>query len=265
MCYWFYLRGQPAGSRNQLARSEFRRGADISSQATLYNSTPLSGQSICRSNARAAASKFCLARKEPPRQVRRSRKLLEDFQMRLQDDGVELYWPRLTLRKHLPVTACLRRGRLVFYIWGHSSTARWSRLWPMLTRPLLPSPLQESERKRRTRPRVIASPLSYYQAARHIMRDDTAWFRSRGHIVGTDGSRKRSHSTGVWGARRDTEEVEPSLPPGTGRHPSPGRLWVGGRYGARSAQNRHARDLARALTRSRVHDPLPLSALRQNP
>jgi hypothetical protein len=182
MCYWFYLPGQPAGSRNQLARSEFRRGADISSQATLYNSTPLSGQSICRSNARAAASKFCLARKEPPRQVRRSRKLLEDFQMRLQDDGVELYWPRLTLRKHLPVTACLRRGRLVFYIWGHSSTARWSRLWPMLTRPLLPSPLQESERKRRTRPRVIASPLSYYQTARHIMRDDTAWFRSCGYL-----------------------------------------------------------------------------------
>jgi hypothetical protein len=41
---------------------------------------------------------FCLRRKEPPRQVRKDKKLLQEFQRRLRDDGVELEWPRLTPR-----------------------------------------------------------------------------------------------------------------------------------------------------------------------
>jgi hypothetical protein len=48
--------------------------------------------------AAGALAAFCLARKEPPRQVRKNRKLLADFQKRLQDEGVELLWPRLTPR-----------------------------------------------------------------------------------------------------------------------------------------------------------------------
>jgi hypothetical protein len=48
--------------------------------------------------AAGALAAFCLARKEPPRQVRKNVKLRADFQKRLQDDGVELNWPRLTPR-----------------------------------------------------------------------------------------------------------------------------------------------------------------------
>jgi hypothetical protein len=48
--------------------------------------------------AAGALAAFCLARKEPPRQVRKNGKLLADFQKRLQDDGVELHWPRLMPR-----------------------------------------------------------------------------------------------------------------------------------------------------------------------
>jgi hypothetical protein len=48
--------------------------------------------------AAGALAAFCLARKEPPRQIRKSAQLLADFQKRLQQDGVELHWPRLTPR-----------------------------------------------------------------------------------------------------------------------------------------------------------------------
>lgn len=48
--------------------------------------------------AAGALAAFCLARKEPPRQVRKNSKLRADLQKRLQDDGVELHWPRLTPR-----------------------------------------------------------------------------------------------------------------------------------------------------------------------
>jgi len=48
--------------------------------------------------AAGALAAFCLERKEPPRQVRKNKKLLEDFQKRLQAGGVELHWPRLTPR-----------------------------------------------------------------------------------------------------------------------------------------------------------------------
>jgi hypothetical protein len=48
--------------------------------------------------AAGALAAFCLARKEPPRQVRKNGKLLAEFQKRLQEDGVELHWPRLTPR-----------------------------------------------------------------------------------------------------------------------------------------------------------------------
>jgi hypothetical protein len=41
---------------------------------------------------------FCLARREPPRQVRKDRKLLADFQALLRENGVELEWPKLTPR-----------------------------------------------------------------------------------------------------------------------------------------------------------------------
>jgi hypothetical protein len=45
-----------------------------------------------------ALAAFCLARKEPPRQVRKNEKMLADFQKQLTDEGVELNWPRLTPR-----------------------------------------------------------------------------------------------------------------------------------------------------------------------
>ncbi|HEY7327480.1 MAG TPA: FAD-dependent oxidoreductase [Gemmataceae bacterium] len=48
--------------------------------------------------AAGALAAFCLARKEPPRQVRKNGKLLAEFQRRLEGDGVELHWPRLTPR-----------------------------------------------------------------------------------------------------------------------------------------------------------------------
>jgi hypothetical protein len=48
--------------------------------------------------AAGALAAFCLSRKEPPRQVRKNGKLLSAFQKRLQDEGVELHWPRWTPR-----------------------------------------------------------------------------------------------------------------------------------------------------------------------
>ena len=48
--------------------------------------------------AAGALAAFCLQRKEPPRQVRKNPKLLQDFQRQLQADGVELEWPKLTPR-----------------------------------------------------------------------------------------------------------------------------------------------------------------------
>jgi hypothetical protein len=48
--------------------------------------------------AAGALAAFCVDRKEPPRHVRRDKKLLQEFQRRLQADGVELEWPRLTPR-----------------------------------------------------------------------------------------------------------------------------------------------------------------------
>ncbi len=48
--------------------------------------------------AAGALAAFCLARNEPPRQVRRNARLLADYQKLLQDDGVELTWPRLVPR-----------------------------------------------------------------------------------------------------------------------------------------------------------------------
>jgi hypothetical protein len=48
--------------------------------------------------AAGALSAFCLARKEPPRQVRKNPRLLAEFQARLRRDGFELEWPRLTPR-----------------------------------------------------------------------------------------------------------------------------------------------------------------------
>ena len=48
--------------------------------------------------ASGALAAFCVARKAPPRQVRKRSKLLADFQKRLREDGVELEWPRLTPR-----------------------------------------------------------------------------------------------------------------------------------------------------------------------
>jgi hypothetical protein len=48
--------------------------------------------------AAGALAAFCLARKEPPRQIRKNAKLLAEFQKRLEGDGVELHWPRLTPR-----------------------------------------------------------------------------------------------------------------------------------------------------------------------
>jgi hypothetical protein len=48
--------------------------------------------------AAGALAAFCLQRKEPPRQVRKDKKLLAEFQKRLQENGVELSWPKLTPR-----------------------------------------------------------------------------------------------------------------------------------------------------------------------
>jgi hypothetical protein len=48
--------------------------------------------------AAGALAAFCLKRKEPPRQVRKNKKLLQEFQRGLQADGVELDWPKVTPR-----------------------------------------------------------------------------------------------------------------------------------------------------------------------
>jgi hypothetical protein len=48
--------------------------------------------------AAGALAAFALGRRVPPRQVRKDRKLLAEFQKRLETDGVELNWPRLTPR-----------------------------------------------------------------------------------------------------------------------------------------------------------------------
>ena len=48
--------------------------------------------------AAGALASFCLAQKEPPRQIRKTGKLRADFQKGLIDEGVELEWPRLTPR-----------------------------------------------------------------------------------------------------------------------------------------------------------------------
>jgi hypothetical protein len=48
--------------------------------------------------AAGALAAFCRQRREPPRQVRRNPKLLEELQKCLAADGVELSWPRLTPR-----------------------------------------------------------------------------------------------------------------------------------------------------------------------
>ncbi len=48
--------------------------------------------------AAGALAAFCLAKKEPPRRVRQDRKLLAEFQKRLESDGIELRWPRLLPR-----------------------------------------------------------------------------------------------------------------------------------------------------------------------
>jgi hypothetical protein len=43
--------------------------------------------------AAGAVAAFCLAKKEPPRKVRKDEKLLAEFQAQLTKDGVELQWP----------------------------------------------------------------------------------------------------------------------------------------------------------------------------
>jgi hypothetical protein len=48
--------------------------------------------------AAGALAAFCLEKKEPPRRARKDAKLLAEFQRRLEGDGVELHWPRLTPR-----------------------------------------------------------------------------------------------------------------------------------------------------------------------
>ncbi len=48
--------------------------------------------------AAGSLAAFCLAQKEPPRQIRKNGKRRADFQKRLIDEGVELDWPRLTPR-----------------------------------------------------------------------------------------------------------------------------------------------------------------------
>jgi hypothetical protein len=48
--------------------------------------------------AAGALAAFALAKNVPPRQVRKDRKLLAEFQKRLESEGVELHWPRVTPR-----------------------------------------------------------------------------------------------------------------------------------------------------------------------
>jgi hypothetical protein len=48
--------------------------------------------------AAGALAAYCLDRKEPPRHIRKNGKRLAELQKRLQDEGVELHWPRLTPR-----------------------------------------------------------------------------------------------------------------------------------------------------------------------
>lgn len=48
--------------------------------------------------AAGALVAFCLQKKVPPRQVRKGKKLLGDFQRALENEGVELAWPKLTPR-----------------------------------------------------------------------------------------------------------------------------------------------------------------------
>jgi hypothetical protein len=48
--------------------------------------------------AAGALAAFCLDRKEPPRRVRRDKKLLSEFQRFLTAAGVEIAWPRVTPR-----------------------------------------------------------------------------------------------------------------------------------------------------------------------
>jgi hypothetical protein len=48
--------------------------------------------------AAGALAAFCLAQKEPPRQVRKNQRLIAEFQAQLRKNGFELEWPRLTPR-----------------------------------------------------------------------------------------------------------------------------------------------------------------------
>jgi hypothetical protein len=48
--------------------------------------------------AAGALAAFCLERKEPPRQARKKKKLLQEFQKLLQAAGIELAWPKVTPR-----------------------------------------------------------------------------------------------------------------------------------------------------------------------
>jgi hypothetical protein len=48
--------------------------------------------------AAGALAAFCIKRKEPPRQVRKNKKLLLEFQQGLEAAGVELHWPQITPR-----------------------------------------------------------------------------------------------------------------------------------------------------------------------
>ena len=41
---------------------------------------------------------FCTKRKQPPRQVRKNKRLLEEFQRMLRTQGVEMEWPKITPR-----------------------------------------------------------------------------------------------------------------------------------------------------------------------
>src|SRR5258708_2448642 len=51
-----------------------------------------------KGEAAGPLASFALERNEPPRQLRKRATLLQDFQRRLQADGVELAWPRITPR-----------------------------------------------------------------------------------------------------------------------------------------------------------------------
>jgi hypothetical protein len=48
--------------------------------------------------AAGALAAYCLDCKEPPRHIRKNTKRLTEFQKRLQDEGIELHWPRLSPR-----------------------------------------------------------------------------------------------------------------------------------------------------------------------